>query len=825
MDVFNINYHLYLFTLKNSFALLLLLIASFIFGQNTFIVKDKASDQVLDQVKIYNQNRDLLSVSNSDGVFILNNKQELIYVEHPGFPSQSFQLPVEQNIIYLDSDLVNLRDIQIIANDDKSLKLIKKVIENQKINNPKSLKNYKYNSYTKLWADGQGDSIVYITNPKTAQDSAQNQAKKLLENSMLFISERAISHYYDKKMGSKNKVEAARISGLRTPLYELIALQPISTEFNEDEFNFFFRKFINPLSLAGLKAYNYIITDSVQQEGRNLVEVSFNTKKKEKKSLHGYAMIDLESFALSKFYAENKTKAGSYTYIEMIYEPYKNVWIPSRQVFKIDADNLSYYVKKDSINERGEKVEYNLNKKAKSWLNSHTTFSNFEAPVELDAQVFKGYENEVNKKAFTEFNENIGSFRESILNEREANTYVKIDSIGKAQNVDRNIKLLRVISQQAWLNFGVFDLYLLDLLQFNDYEDYRLGVNLRTSHKFSQKFGFNARTFYGTTDKVLKYGLGAWLKVNPNNDAEVYVDYSDDIASAARFSHPNLNLLNTLNERTEQSSDYLFIDKINSKVGYRQDFFRNLELDLSLNIAKERSLFEYFYKDNSEDKTYKSNTLRAAFRYAPKEESIQTPMGKFTMRAGLPTYHLRVERGLSVLDGETDFTRLELSTNQKLDIFKTSTFINLRMGKVFGEVPIWHYFGGLGRARNKAQFWQRARMGGSQIFETMSQGEFISDQFVFGSIKQRVLNLKLIKDKNIPIHMLYKLGYGSLDKKENHSGLIFKEMDHVYQEVGLEINNLVMKVFGLGLYYRLGAYNTGEFEEDFSVKAVFNFGI
>ena len=825
MDVFNFNHHLYLFTLKNSFALLLLLIASFIFGQHTFIIKDKASDQVLDQVKIYNQNRDLLSVSNSDGVFMLNNKQELIYVEHPGFPSQSFQLPVEQNIIYLDSDLVNLRDIQIIANDDRSLKLIKKVIENQKINNPKSLKNYKYNSYTKLWADGQGDSIVYINNPKTAQDSSQNQAKKLLENSMLFISERAISHYYDKKMGSKNKVEAARISGLRTPLYELIALQPISTEFNEDEFNFFFRKFINPLSLAGLKAYNYIITDSIQQEGRNLVEVSFNTKKKENKSLHGYALIDLESFALSKFYAENKTKAGSYTYIEMIYEPYKNVWIPSRQVFKIDADNLSYYVKKDSINEKGEKVEYNLNKKARSWLNSHTTFSNFEAPVELDAQVFKGYENEVNKKAFTEFNENIGLFRESILNEREANTYVKIDSIGKAQNVDRNIQLLRVISQQAWLNFGVFDVYLLDLLQFNDYEDYRLGLNLRTSHKFSQKFGLNARTFYGTTDKVVKYGLGAWLKLNPNNDAEVYVDYSDDIASAARFSHPNLNLLNTLNERTEQSSDYLFIDKINSQVGYRQDFFRNLKFDLSLNMAKERSLFEYSYKDNSEDKTYKSNTLRAAFRYAPKEESIQTPMGKFTMKAGLPTYHLRVERGLSFLDGESDFTRLEFSTNQKLDIFKTSTFINLRMGKVFGEVPIWHYFGGLGRARNKAQFWQRARIGGSQIFETMSQGEFISDQFVFGSIKQRVLNLKLIKDKNIPIHMLYKLGYGSLDKKENHSGLIFKEMDLVYQEVGLEINNLVMKVFGLGLYYRLGAYNTGEFEEDFSVKAVFNFGI
>src|SRR5690606_21201172 len=130
-----------------------------------------------------------------------------------------------------------------------------------------------------------------------------------------------------------------------------------------------------------------------------------------------------------------------------------------------------------------------------TWLNSHTSFTEFKSPITLDSDVFKGHENEVNKEAFKNFNEKIAQFRADSLSKREFTTYLKIDSIGKEQNVDRSIKLFRILSQQGWLNLGKVDYYLPDVLQFNDYEDYRFGLNLRTNTDFSQKFGLNARTF------------------------------------------------------------------------------------------------------------------------------------------------------------------------------------------------------------------------------------------------------------------------------------------------------------------------------------------
>lgn len=807
------------------FLLLTLTFCSFsLWGQHTFEIKDQANDLPVANVEVLDSSKEILGVSNQDGIVDLKDNTLIIFIDHPGFPPQSIQLSPEQKVIYLNSDLVNLKDVEVIANDSKSLNLIRKVIENQKRNSPKSLSSYRYDAYTKLWVDAQGDSLVYIQNPKTEADSTQNRTKKLLENSMLFLSERAIEHNYDQKLGEKNEVKAARISGLKTPLYELIALQPISTEFNENEFNFFFRKFINPLSKAGLKNYNYIITDTIVSEGKKQVEVSFNSKNRQKKALYGYALIDLTSYALTKFYAENQTKAGSDTYIEMIYSPYKGVWIPARQVFKVDANNMSYSVEKDSINTEGEKVAYKENKKTRSWLTAQSTFSNFKTPIDFDSQVFKGYANEVKKEAFTDFNTKIKSFRKDDLTDRERTTYVKVDSIGKKAKVDRNIKLFRIITQQGWLNFGPVDLHLLDLLQFNDYEGYRLGLNFRTSHKFSQNFGLNTRVHYGLNDKVVKYGLGGWLSVNNATDAQLFADFSDDIVASGRFQFPNLNMFNYLRNQQEGTSDYLFIDKVNAQFGYRQDVWRKLGMELSFNYAKERSLFDYQFKDDAVDKTYQTNTAQLALRYVPKEEKIQTPMGNFILNSGAPMYFLTLNQGLNLLDGENEFTRIEFLTLQKLNIFKSPTYLNVRAGKVFGEVPVWHYFDGLGRARMKDSFWKRARIGGSQIFETMPQGVFVSDQFIFGSIKQKVLNLKVVKDKSIPIHLLYKAGVGNLSHKANHRGLNLQAMDQVYQEAGIEINKLVMGLFGVGMYYRFGAYNVGEFEKDFSIKAVINLG-
>ena len=104
----------------------------------------------------------------------------------------------------------------------------------------------------------------------------------------------------------------------------------------------------------------------------------------------------------------------------------------------------------------------------------------------------------------------------------------------------------------------------------------------------------------------------------------------------------------------------------------------------------------------------------------------------------------------------------------------------------------------------------------------MIPGEFIVDRFVFGSIQQKLFNLKFGKNIDIPFVGVYKIGVGDMSNQQLHNNLTFNNMKHSYQEVGLEINNLILKVIGVGLYYRVGAYNYNDFERDFSVKAVLN---
>lgn len=807
--------------MKSFITLCFLLLLNCLVAQQKIQLLDKATDFPLGDVEIKTSDDLLLDTTDRNGFAQIPDSVGEIFIDHPGFPPQIFQLPVPNNRIYLVQDMVNLRTLEIKANDDRALDLVRNVIRNQDRNSPKSLNDYKLKSYTKFWADAVSDSIPYIENPKTKADSAQNKSRELLKESMFFISERAINHYYNKSFGEKNIVEAARISGIQTPMYELVALQPISVEFDQNEFDFFFRKFTNPISLAGIKVYNYFISDTVTRNERKQITLNFSSKKEEKQSIHGSILVDEQSFALSRFYAENQTKLGSDTYIEVAYKPESEVWIPDYQIFRVEANNMNYHVYEDSIAANGEVIQKKINKKSRSWVNSNTKFFGFTAPSGADDDVFKGIKNEVPKEAFRNFDEKIKEFRPEILNTRETTTYVKIDSIGKAEKVDRMVKIFRFVSQEGWIPFGPVDLDAKELFTTNEYEDYRLGLSLRTNHLLHERLRVNGQLYYGTTDKKFKYGVGADYLILPQHQGRVFADFTDDIIPLGRFKNPIYTLGEAFAWYAEQSANPYFVKETAVSAGYEQDIFKNVAAKLILSKADQNALFNYSFNGLDPDKEFGLTMAQLALRWAPNEESVASPLGKFRIKRDLPVFKLMLNQGLNLLEGEQEFTRINLSANYSWNIFSKPTLFNLRAGKVFGEAPIWQYFDGGGKSRDHEGFWQRLRFGGTQIFETMIPGEFISDRFIFGGIKQQILNLKITSKKSLPISGIYKIGIGDFEKTEIHS-FNFNVMDQPYQEVGLEINNILFGVIGLGAYYRVGAYNFGEFDRDLSVKAVLN---
>ena len=808
--------------LKYSFFLFMLFCALLLTAQQKVQILDKQTGFPVPSVEVKSLNDQLLSVSDQNGFFDLKNDTGEIFIDHPGYPPQFFSVSDETKQIFLLQDMVNLRTLEIKSNDDKSLNLVRKVIANQAQNSPKSRENYRLKSYTKLWADADSDSIQFIPNPKTKADSAQNKSKELLTNSMFFLSERAITHYYDRRKGEKNVVEAAKISGLQTPMYELVALQPISVEFNQNEFDFFFRKFPNPFSRGGMKSYNFIIADTLTQNGRQMILLNFNSKKEKKRSLHGTALIDAQTFALSRFHAENQTQLGSDAYIEVLYRPKKNVWIPEYQTVRIESDNVRTHVYRDSITPEGEKVQQKIERKSRSWMNIDTRFSGFESPTELGEDLFQGLANEVPRQAFTDFDNRIQEFRTEDLNLRESETYITIDSIGKAEKVDRMVKIFRILSSEGWLSLGPIDFDLKEIYSGNAWEDFRFGISTRTNHKFHPKLSLNGRVYYGTRDNAFKYGAGAEYMLFPERQGKVFVDYSDDIAPAGRFKHPVYTFEEAFMWFSEQSANPFFVDENRFSGGYQQDFFENLTARLTLSQTPQTAMFDYSFDGNAIDTEYGLTNLQLAVRYAPQEASVVSPIGKFRIKRSKPVYKLLIDQGLSVFGGEQEFTRVNLNADFAWNFFSKPTFFNLRAGKVFGDVPVWNYFDGGGKSRIHDGFWQRMRFGGTQIFETMMPGEFISDQYAFISAKQQFINLKFSKNYSIPVSAVYKIGMGSFENFDLHDGLNFNELNKPYQEAGLEFSGILMNLVGIGVYYRLGAYQFDQFDRNLSVKAVLN---
>ena len=49
----------------------------------------------------------------------------------------------------------------------------------------------------------------------------------------------------------------------------------------------------------------------------------------------------------------------------------------------------------------------------------------------------------------------------------------------------------------------------------------------------------------------------------------------------------------------------------------------------------------------------------------------------------------------------------------------------------------------------------------------------------------------------------------------------FQNLNHLYNEVGLEWNNFLSSQFNLGFFYRVGHYNTPGFKDNFAVQFKF----
>lgn len=804
------------------FLLTLFLTASTLgFSQTKITVLDGYSDEDLpmEGVVVYNEKNVLLGETDSNGVFIAPKNAKTISLHYDGYEASKLFLYGKDIVKRLIPVTFQLETTQITSTDAEARKIIKQIIQNRKRNSINNLNSYEYKSYSKFLVTASTDSMPYILFPKNERDSSYNDVRKLLDESHLMLGERAMDHKFSKQFGSKNIVKATRISGTKIPMYEFMAMQPLSTEFYDDKIKLFFREFTNPASNLGLREYRYRISEPEKIDGINVIVIAFQPKKKieGKQQIKGYLWIDEKTKAIARFYAENlsETRVAE---LEMDWTHYKDYWFPQQQRFRMDGGHITYPTVKDSLLEDGTLKLDTIKKRERVWLHLTTSFKDKISPQTFEAKEFRGYQNEIDITAIDQSDITLEAYRDEILTEMEKNTYVKIDSIGQKYNMDRNVRLMRILSSGGKYAIGKYDLDITKIFNYNDYEGFRLGLGGNTNYKFNEDFSINGYGAYGFKDKKFKYGGGLEWYVNKPYSGKVFAQYTQDVeASGRRSLELQNNYVQFLNSNLTNLYNHYFYSFKRVNLGYQQDLFQNLSFRVAGIYNEKTAEFDYQYQNMRPDERFLSFDSQLALRWAPKEQNVRTPYGKVTISSGLPVFYLTLTQGLNVFNADYTPTKLDFSYLDKYRSFLGQTDLHLHTGVVFGDTPIMNLYEGMGNAKKGDKIFKHFGVAGLNNFETMRPGEFYSDRYFMFNVSHKFAGIRLFKKEIFP-DFIYRGLIGDMRNIDDHQFVSFNTPNQYYQEAGLEFNQLLFGAFGIGTYYRFGAYSHDTFDQNFFLK-------
>lgn len=694
--------------------------------------------------------------------------------------------------------------------DPRALEILNKVNQLFRENSPKTLDSYSYKSYEKISLDIDEDSILQykqffenadLFRKKREKDSLNNSiARKIFSKSKLFLWERAQEFLYTKKYGEKINILDNRISGLKQPIYEMIALQ----QSNRDQLP-------TQLKKENRGLYRFFLTDTVEIDGRkNFVirfrEVNFKNPDKKRK-YNGAIYIDTATYGIKKIENFSKNKNDGIITSTWIY--FNNKWFLAHETVKLKMSNMVMQ-EEDQKDDFDEKHEKSKKQSFGTYAFLTSRYFDYQSPTDNDKNDFKGYTFSVKNID----GKTLDRFRTDPLTERERNTYKTIDSLGKIYNIDRKARVLSGLLLNGQIKIGVVDFAVDEIVNYNLYEGFRVGLKAKLNENFSPYFSPDYTFAYGFKDDKWKYRIGLDIKTTLEKDSYFRIDYYDDVTASGEFYRRLWNFkMRTANYGNNLNNDRYYHYR-GASVSYLNDVTNGLTLVFAARTNLEEAMFDYSFRDRSS--SFNNFNTLFTLKYSPNSTNIMTPQGKSLIDQKYPELYFNYEQSYKALSGDFNYTRFDALFVHNFKTMLGTTGFRLYGGMVIGDAPIWKNFtmNGLASPRRDFNFNLTSFLG----FATLEGGKYYNDRFVayyfthklpwyFKSFGQNISSFDFVLRGTI----------GNMEHPEYHQ-FKFKPLDHLYQEVGLEWNNFLSTYFNLGLFYRVGYYTTPNFKQNFAVQ-------
>lgn len=793
--------------MKRLLSFIFLWVFVFGFSQSKITVFNEADKTPIPNANIL-CNGKILGKTNAAGFLEFKTKCKNIQIEASGFYKES---TLVEKIIKVSITPTSSKTfaIETIILEDKSdlraLEILRKVDKLFKSNSPESLDSYSYKSYEKVSLDIDQDSITAFNNVFTnnlglfknnkKEDSAQDvSARKIFANSKLFLWERAQEFLYSKKYGEKINILDNRISGLKQPIYEMIALQS-----NRN-------KIPNQIKQENRGLYRFFLTDSIEIDGRQNYVIRFreaNYKKPVKKrKFSGTIYIDTETYGIKKI--ESVSKEKNEGNITSIWTFFNNKWFLSEESVKLRMSRMM--MGQDNENPEKEK-EKKKSFGTYAYLNSK--YFNYISPIEEDPEDFKGYTFSVKNTT----GNTLHLYRPEPLSLRESHTYKTIDSLGKVYKIDRTARILTgLINGQV--RVGSFDFDIGEIVNYNLYEGFRLGLKSKLNENFDPYFSPDYYFAYGLRDDKFKYGIGIDMKTTLEKNSYFRLEYYDDVNSSGEFYRRLWTFrMRMMNYGNNINNDKYYRYK-GASLSYLNDVSNGLTLAFATRRNSEEALFDYNFRGKGG--AFENFNTLMTLKYSPNSTNIMTPQGKSLIDQKYPELYFNYEQSMKVFGGDFNYTRFDALFVHNFKTRLGTTGVRLYGGFLLGEAPIWKNFttNGLASPSRDVNFNLTSYLG----FATLEGGKYYNDKFIayyfthklpfyFKSIGQNVTSFDFVLRGTI----------GDMKHPEYHD-YRFEKLDHLYQEVGLEWNNFLSSYFNLGLFYRVGYYTTTNFKQNFAIQ-------
>lgn len=787
---------------------------SFLFVSFLFLVNAQSTIKIVDQKSNLpisgahlKCNENIIGTTNEKGFAQISTICKNISVEANGYYKENVdvQPQIEIELLPISANTKTIEEVVIEdKTDPRALEILRLVNKNFKKNSPKSLSSYTFKSYEKIGLDIDIDSVSVFTEyvnknlntliSKKNKDSAEDTfTKKLFTKSQLFLWERAQEFLFSKKYGEKINILDNRISGLKQPIYEMIALQTnrdkLPVQLNEEN--------------RGL--YRFFLTDTIEIDGRENYEIRFrevNFKKKNSgRKYSGYIYVDKETYGIKKIESESRKRDEGNLTSTWIF--YNNKWFLSEEKVKFKLGRmLMKDDKKDSLQSTKQKETFGTY----ATLQSH--YFDFKTPIEERKKDFEGYTFTV-KSMNGQFLE---QYRTSPLSLREENTYKTLDSLGNKYKIDRKAQVLVGLINGA-IRLGKVDVDLGELVNVNSQEGLRLGLRLKLNETLHPYLSPDAYFAYGFKDLDWKYGVGLDIKTTLEKNSFFRLQFTDDVRPSGEFNRNIWSFMMRMKNYGNNLNNNKYYNFRGVSLAYNNDITNGITMIFGAKRFSENALFDYNFMNKGNE--FENFNLNYTFKFSPNSTNIMTPQGKTIIDQKFPELYINYDQGFKAFGGDFNYSRFDFLFVHNVKTILGTTGFRLYGGLVLGKAPIWHHFTMNGLATNsKFNFNLTSYLG----FATLEGGKYFNDKFVTYYLTHRLpWYFKSLGQNVSSFNFVLRGGIGNMKHPEYHQ-MSFKKLDHLYQEVGLEWNNFLSSYFNLGFFYRVGYYTTPSFRQNFAIQ-------